>query len=94
MRDVTEQKKIERMKDEMLSSVSHEMRTPLTAMLGFVEFMLENPVPPEQQQDYLQTVYRETVRLSELINNFLDLQRLQSDMESYHMEPFASAPAR
>jgi PAS domain S-box-containing protein len=88
MRDVTEQKKIERMKDEMLSAVSHEMRTPLTAMLGFVEFMLENEITPEQQRDYLETVYRETVRLGELINNFLDLQRLQSDMETYHMAPF------
>lgn len=87
MRDVTEQKRVERMKDEMLSAVSHEMRTPLTAMLGFVEFMLENPVTPEQRQDYLETVYRETVRLGELINNFLDLQRLQSDLETYHMKP-------
>jgi PAS domain S-box-containing protein len=85
--DITEQKKMERLKDEMISSVSHEMRTPLTAMLGFTEFMLENEVPREQQRDYLQTIHQETERLSELISNFLDLQRLQSDMESYRPEP-------
>jgi signal transduction histidine kinase len=86
--DVTEQKKMERLKDEMISSVSHEMRTPLTAMLGFTEFLLEHDVPLEQQRDYLQTVHRETLRLTDLIGNFLDLQRMKSDMESYRPEPF------
>ncbi|MFA5515576.1 MAG: ATP-binding protein [Desulfuromonadales bacterium] len=81
--DITEQKKMEGLKDEMISSVSHEMRTPLTAMLGFVEFLLENEVAPEQQRDYLRTVYRETERLNELISNFLDLQRLQAQLENY-----------
>lgn len=84
--DVSEQKKMERIKDEMISSVSHEMRTPLTAMLGFVEFMLENPVERAQQIDYLQTIYRETERLNELVSNFLDLQRLQAQVESYHFK--------
>ncbi|MBE0596341.1 MAG: PAS domain-containing protein, partial [Desulfuromonadales bacterium] len=85
--DITEQKKLEHLKDEMISSVSHEMRTPLTAMLGFVEYLLENPVPPEQQREFLQTVQRETERLNELISSFLDLQRLQSQLESYRLEP-------
>jgi PAS domain S-box-containing protein len=85
--DISEQKKMERLKDEMISSVSHEMRTPLTAMLGFTEFMLENEVPRAQQRDYLQTIQQETERLSELISNFLDLQRLQHDVESYRPEP-------
>lgn len=85
--DITRQKNMERLKDEMISSVSHEMRTPLTAMLGFIEFMLEHQVTPEQQRDYLRTVYRETRRLNELIGNFLDLQRLQGDLATYHMEP-------
>ncbi|WP_305044303.1 ATP-binding protein [Geoalkalibacter sp.] len=82
--DFTEQKRMEQIKDEMISSVSHEMRTPLTAMLGFVEFMLENPVEREQQIDYLKTVHHETERLNELISNFLDLQRLQAQLETYH----------
>ena len=42
IRDITERKEMERMKDEVISAVSHEMRTPLTAMLGFTEFLLEN----------------------------------------------------
>jgi signal transduction histidine kinase len=84
--EITGQKKLEKEKDEMLSAVSHEMRTPLTAMLGFVEYLLENEVEPEQAREYLQTVHRETERLSELISNFLDLQRLQAELENYRFE--------
>ncbi len=90
--DITRQKQMERLKDEMISSVSHEMRTPLTAILGFIEFMLEQKLSPEKQRDYLQTVLRETLRLNELINNFLDLQRLQAELETYHMEPVQVEP--
>lgn len=75
--DITERKEMEHIKDEMVSAVSHEMRTPLTAMLGYTEFMLENEVAPEKQKEYLRTVYQETERLNELIGNFLDLQRLK-----------------
>ncbi|BCR06007.1 hypothetical protein DESUT3_30760 [Desulfuromonas versatilis] len=84
--DITEQKRMEHAKDEMLSAVSHEMRTPLTAMLGFTEFLIENEVEREQQLDFLGTVLKETERLNELITNFLDLQRLQSELETYHFE--------
>ncbi len=84
--DITEQKKMESLKDEMISSVSHEMRTPLTAMLGFVEFLLEQEVDPQQQREFLETVHRETERLNDLVSNFLDLQRLQAQLETYQFE--------
>ena len=79
--DVSERKEVERIKDEMISAVSHEMRTPLTAMLGFSEFMLENEVPPSQQREYLRTIHRETEKLDELIGNFLSIQRLQAHQD-------------
>jgi signal transduction histidine kinase len=81
--EITERKKMEWAKDEMISAVSHEMRTPLTAILGFVEFMLNNEVDREQQIDFLRTVLQETERLNELISNFLDLQRLQAEIGQY-----------
>jgi two-component system phosphate regulon sensor histidine kinase PhoR len=83
--DISERKDMEQLKDEMVSAVSHEMRTPLTAMLGYTEFMLENEVPPEEQKGYLRTVYLETERLNELIGNFLDLQRLKLRPEPFNM---------
>ncbi|MCK4691559.1 MAG: PAS domain S-box protein, partial [Desulfuromonadales bacterium] len=82
-KEITDEKKVERLKDELLSSVSHEMRTPLTAMMGFVEFLIENEVDRDQQLDCLKTVQQETEKLNELISNFLDLQRMQAEMETY-----------
>lgn len=85
--DITERKEMERMKDEMISAVSHEMHTPLTAMMGFTEFLLENEVDREQQKQCLRTIYKETERLSELINNFLQLQRLKASMVKFRIAP-------
>ncbi len=92
IRDITERKEMERMKDEVISAVSHEMRTPLTAMLGFTEFLLDNEVDPAQQKDYLRIVHGETERLSELIGTFLDLQRMKSRQMPYELKPLAVGP--
>ncbi len=81
--DISERKEIEQMKDEMISAVSHEMRTPLTAMMGFTEYLLENEVDTAQQKVYLKTIYRETERLGDLISNFLDLQQINARLATY-----------
>jgi signal transduction histidine kinase len=83
VRDITEETRGEKMKSEMLAAVSHEIRTPVTAITGFVEFMQNNKVSEAQQQEYLQIIHREMSRMSELMNDFLDLQRLQSSMQEY-----------
>jgi PAS domain S-box-containing protein len=77
--DITDIKEMERIKDEMISAVSHEMRTPLTAMLGFTEFLLENEVEPDKQRGFIETIHNETERLNDLICNFLDMQRMKND---------------
>lgn len=92
IRDITERKEMERMKDEVISAVSHEMRTPLTAMLGFTEFLLEAEVEPKQRKEYLRIIYNETERLSELIGNFLDLQRIKARQIVYDFKPLAVRP--
>ena len=78
IRDITERQRIDRMKDDMLSAVSHEMRTPLTAIIGFVDFMLDNEVEAEQQREYHKIVAKEVRRLREMIDNLLTLQRLRA----------------
>ena len=75
--NITERKEMDRMKDEMISAVSHEMRTPLTAMMGYIQFILENNIDLVQTKEYLGTVNKEAERLKDLIDNFLDLQRLR-----------------
>lgn len=81
--DITKQKEVEQIKDEMISAVSHEMRTPLTAMLGFTEFLLANPVNEAELRSFLKTIHKETSRLNELIGNFLDLQRIKAQQMIY-----------
>jgi hypothetical protein len=78
VRDVTEQKRLETSREEAFSAVSHEMRTPLTAVLGFAQFMEENATSPEQQRKYLGLIVREGERLKRLIDNLLSLQRLRA----------------
>jgi PAS domain S-box-containing protein len=78
VRDVTGQRRLEKGRDEAFSAVSHEMRTPLTAVLGFAQFLQENPTSPEQQREYLGLIVREGERLKRLIDNLLGLQRLRA----------------
>ncbi len=86
IRDITERKEMEHMKEAMLSSISHEMRTPLTAMLGFLEFVIENEVEDDQLKDYHLIMHKEGERLNEMITNFLDMQRLKAKLQEYNFK--------
>ncbi|MBP1153417.1 MULTISPECIES: ATP-binding protein [unclassified Paenibacillus] len=86
-RDRTEEERADEIKNEFISIVSHELRTPLSSVLGFIEILLHRQLSPEKQQRYLQTIYKEAMRLSTLINDFLDLQRMESGKQIYHFAP-------
>ena len=68
------------------------MRTPLTAMLGFLQFIVENPVEEAQIREYLGIMHKEAERLNELISNFLDMQRLKARQDIYHFQALAVRP--
>ena len=91
-RNITERKEMDRMKDEMISAVSHEMRTPLTAMLGYIQFIMENDVDEAKTKEYLGTVNKQAERLKELIDNFLDLQRLREKRGFRNLKQLAVRP--
>ncbi len=91
--DINEQRALERVKDDLLSTVSHEMQTPLTAMLGFTELLLEHPeLSAEERRSCLETLQKETARLNDLITSYLDLQKLQGHSTPYDLLPFDPAP--
>ncbi len=77
--DITERKEFEKIKNDLLSSVSHEMRTPLTAISGFAELLKNEEEIPEQHRRHLDIIFKEAEKLSELVNNFLDVRRLKTD---------------
>jgi PAS domain S-box-containing protein len=76
----SEMKRAMRMKDEFLANMSHELRTPLNAILGLSESLLEQTAGPinEKQQKYLGTVNESGRHLLELINDILDLAKIES----------------
>ncbi|OMF38485.1 hypothetical protein BK133_02425 [Paenibacillus sp. FSL H8-0548] len=86
-RDITKEYEVDRMKSEFVSTVSHELRTPLASVLGFTELMLHRELKPERQRKYVTTIYQEARRLTTLINDFLDLQRMESGKQTYDLKP-------
>ncbi|SDO51494.1 ATP-binding protein [Alkalicoccus daliensis] len=85
-RDMTREYELDQMKSELVSTVSHELRTPLSSVLGFTELLLTKELKPERQKRYLSTIHKEAKRLTNLINDFLDLQRMEAGSQPYHME--------
>ncbi len=82
-RDITKEFEVDQMKSEFVSTVSHELRTPLSSVLGFTELLLHKELKPERQRKYLTTIYQEAKRLTALINDFLDVQRMESGRQAY-----------
>jgi PAS domain S-box-containing protein len=68
---------VSRAKDEMVSMVSHEMRTPLASIVGFTELLATREVTSEQRKEYLGVMLQEGRRLTSLINDFLDIRRIE-----------------
>ena len=91
-RDITERKAVERLKDELISVVSHELRTPLTSLRGFAELLLQRDFPPEKQREFVTIIHSEALRLTNLINDFLDLQRMESGRQTYTFASVDIAP--
>lgn len=77
-RDITREFEVDQMKSDLVNTVSHELRTPLSSVLGFTEMLLGKAVKPERQRVYLETIHKEAKRLTVLINDFLDLQRMET----------------
>ncbi|NLA81726.1 MAG: HAMP domain-containing protein [Clostridiaceae bacterium] len=86
-RDITQAERLEQTRREYVANVSHELRTPLTAMRGLLEPLTEGMVTsPEQQKRYHDILLRETLRLSRLINDMLELSRIQADTSPVEQE--------
>ena len=82
---------LNRMEDSrrsFVANVSHELRSPLTSMRGYVQAMLDGTIPPEDMPKYLGIVMDETTRLTDLVRDLLDLSRLESGKFPLTLAPF------
>ncbi len=86
LREANEQlKSLDVLKDEFMSSVTHELRTPLTSIRALAELMLDDPdMPAEQRQQFVGIVVGETERLSRLVNQVLDLAKIEAGSAEWH----------
>ncbi|MBQ6001159.1 MAG: HAMP domain-containing protein [Clostridia bacterium] len=80
--------KNERMRTSFIANISHDLKTPMTTISGFVDGILDGTIPPELQSHYLELVSDETRRLSRLVNTLLDLAKFESDEVEFRIGPF------
>lgn len=74
---------------DFISSISHDLRTPLTSISGFVGGMIDGTIPPERYDHYLEIVQSEAKRLSNLVNEMNDAVKLDTNALTYNFAPFA-----
>ncbi len=94
LRNITERKRIDRLKTEFLSVVSHELRTPLTSISGSLALIAAGVTGelPSQALTMIQIAHRNSERLVRLINDLLDLQKIESGTMPLHTEPVEVLP--
>ena len=87
-RDVTDLRRLERMRQDFVANASHELKTPLAAIQAYTETLLDTgPHPEEIQARFLRRIAEQAARLDQLILDMLRLARLESGQEAFRHEP-------
>jgi PAS domain S-box-containing protein len=88
-RDIGDEKLLDRMKSDFVGTVSHELRTPLSAIKGFLELVADGEAGPvnDTQREFLEIAVRNAERLATLINDLLDMNRIESQQLHLKFEP-------
>ena len=78
----------EEMRRMFLANVSHDLRTPMTTISGFIDGIIDGAIPPEKHEYYLGVIASEVRRLSRLVSSLLDITRIQAGERKFNMDPF------
>jgi PAS domain S-box-containing protein len=87
MRDITEHKKLDEMKDEFIGLVSHELRTPLTVIMGSLRTAMTEGISPDEKRELLQNSIEGVDSLAAILENMLELTRYQAGHLQFRAEP-------
>ena len=80
--------KLEEMRNLFIANISHDLRTPLTSVKGFVQAIMDGTIPAESQNQYLQIVLDEAERMNNMTNDILDLTKMETSGNNLHKEAF------
>ena len=88
LHDITELRRLERVRAEFVANVSHELRTPLTAIKGYLETLLdESPVEPVTHRRFLEVAHTHADRLGRLVNDLMNLSDIETGKVTLHLSP-------
>lgn len=79
---------LEDTRSSFIANVSHDLRTPMTTIAGFIDGILDGAIPPEKHSYYLQIIATEVRRLSRLVSSLLDISRIQAGERKFTMGSF------
>ncbi len=87
LHDISDLRRVDRVRRDFVANVSHELRTPLTAVRGYVEALMDDPTSPEQRRTFLEVIDRHTARMERLVRDLLRLARLDAHQETADRRP-------
>lgn len=77
--DITDSERYSKYKSELITNISHELKTPLALVMGYAETLMEHPnMKPEDREKFLGKVYKGTTQLNQIINDVIELHRYES----------------
>ncbi len=92
--DITELKRLEKVRRDFVANVSHELRTPLTSIKGYTETLLSEAKPdPQTAQSFLQVILKNTNHLAKMVQDLLQLSRLEAPDAPLRLAPVNAADA-
>ena len=86
IRDITQLEKQKKIKEEMTANIAHELKTPITIILGYLELLKENSLEAAEQKRYISNAYSQSERLSDLIQDISTLQKMSEARDRFKFE--------
>ncbi|WP_423407273.1 ATP-binding protein [Heyndrickxia sp. MSNUG] len=100
VRDMTEERKLDKLREDFIANVSHELRTPISMMQGYSEAIVDDIAQTdEEKKEMAKVIYDESLRMGRLVNELLDLARMEAghillSVESIEIEPYVNRVIR